>query len=483
MQRVIVIGAGLGGLECAYILAKNGLQVTVLEQDAHIGGCLQTFRRGEVLFDSGFHYVGGLREGESLYPLFRYFGLLDLPWQLLDEEAFDEVVIGGQSYPFAMGHERFVESLLPYFPQAKEELQRYVAVLRHTGEHIADAFMPHDSTDYIASSALSRSAYEFLCQTISDPLLRRVLSGTSIKMELNADTLPLYVFAQINNSFMQSAWRLRGGGQQITDRLASSVVRMGGEVRTQTLVTAIEQRSDATLVHTANGDTYEADWVICNIHPVSAVRLMSGNAAIKPVYQHRLERLQNTFGMFTANIRLKPDALPYINHNLFVHSGDADLWNPDTSVPQSVMVSFYAGQPAVDLLTPMRWQQVERWADTKAGRRGDDYVGMKRQVVEDCLRLVERRLPDLRGAIDRVYTSTPLTYCRFTLTPYGSAYGIRKDWRSPLTTVLSPRTPLPRVLLTGQNLTLHGILGVSMTSVLTAAEILGMPAILQQIKY
>ena len=51
-------------------------------------------------------------------------------------------------------------------------------------------------------------------------------------------------------------------------------------------------------------------------------------------------------------------------------------------------------------------------------------------------------------------------------------YGIRKDWRSPLTTVLTRRTPLPNLFLTGQNLNLHGILGVSMTALMTSKAII-----------
>ena len=74
-KHVVIIGAGLGGLECGYILAKNGMKVTVLEREAQVGGCLQTFRRGAALFDTGFHYVGALGEGESLHTLFSYFDL------------------------------------------------------------------------------------------------------------------------------------------------------------------------------------------------------------------------------------------------------------------------------------------------------------------------------------------------------------------------------------------------------------------------
>lgn len=48
--------------------------------------------------------------------------------------------------------------------------------------------------------------------------------------------------------------------------------------------------------------------------------------------------------------------------------------------------------------------------------------------------------------------------------PGGSAYGIRKDCRQPLLTMLSPRTPLSNLLLTGQNVMLHGLEGVAMTA-------------------
>jgi hypothetical protein len=48
-------------------------------------------------------------------------------------------------------------------------------------------------------------------------------------------------------------------------------------------------------------------------------------------------------------------------------------------------------------------------------------------------------------------------------------------------TVLTPRTPIPNLLQTGQSLNLHGILGVSMTSFFTCAEILGMETIIKDL--
>ena len=44
-NSVIIIGSGIGGLECAFILAKHGYKVTVLEKERILGGSLQTFVR------------------------------------------------------------------------------------------------------------------------------------------------------------------------------------------------------------------------------------------------------------------------------------------------------------------------------------------------------------------------------------------------------------------------------------------------------
>ncbi len=488
-ESVIIIGAGLGGLECGYILAKNGMKVTVLEHEAQVGGCLQTFRRGAALFDTGFHYVGGLNEGESLHTLFSYFDLMGLPWKKLDEECFDEVVIGDDSFRFANGHRTFADTMGAYFPKEREGLKKYVDFLKQVGDHIFDVFADNDNKQF-AYSLLSRSAYEFLNGTVKDPLLRKVLSGTSLKMELNAPTLPLYTFAQINDSFIRSAWRLRGGGSQIADKLVEGICAMGGEVKTHAAVTYIKEENGKVVGVSVNDEDYlEADWIISSVHPAHTVSLVKDSKALRNIYRNRIAGLDNTFGMFTANIRLKPGLLPYVNKNIYVHRADADLWNVNTLKTESVLVNYSVPEPYsstavnIDLLSPMSWSEVKKWVDFPVGRRGDDYVAFKQEKTEECIRLVEKRLPELRGAIERVFTSTPLSYQSYISSAEGCAFGIRKDYNNPMFTVLPPKTPIPNLLLTGQSLNLHGILGVSITSFITCAEILGMEKIREIINY
>ena len=48
IKKVVIIGSGLGGLSCGVVLAKNGYDITVLEQGDQIGGCLQCFTRRKI---------------------------------------------------------------------------------------------------------------------------------------------------------------------------------------------------------------------------------------------------------------------------------------------------------------------------------------------------------------------------------------------------------------------------------------------------
>lgn len=487
-NRVVIIGAGLGGLQCGYILAKNGYDVTVLEQERVVGGCLQSFARRGTLFDTGFHYVGALGEGEALNRLFTYFDLMSLPWKKLDADCFDEIVIGDKSYPYAMGHNNFYNRLVEYFPHEREGLKNYIALLKRVGDHIFDNLKLKEGEKSLSNTYFAQSAYKFLTETIQDPILRQVLSGASLKMELKADSLPLYTFAQINDSFIRSSWRLMGGGQQLVDKLAHSIERMGGSVITATAVISIVEKDGRVVgVRADNGNFYEADWVISNVHPALTVSLVEEGSMMRPIYRRRIKSLENTFGMFTANILLKKDTVPYINKNIFVHKADTDMWNVRFDRTESVLVSMPAQPddvtytPSIDLLSPMSWQEVVKWADKPAGRRGEDYVTFKQAKTEQCLQLIEHRLPHLRDAIEHIYTSTPLTYHNYTTTNQGCAYGIRKDYDNVIMTMLTPRTPVPGLLQTGQNLNLHGIMGVSMTSLYTCAEILGLETIRKEI--
>ena len=324
---VAIIGAGLGGLECGYILAKNGLNVCVLEQNPLLGGCLQTFKRRGTSFDTGFHYIGGLDEGQHLNRLFRYFDLMRLPWRKLDETCFDEVIFDNKKYAFANGYSNFIDTLSKAFPSQRKNLERYTETLREIGRDIFKSFSPRTAEDFYKSKAFTQSAYDFLNETISDPTLQNVLAGTSLKLELHPEKLPLYIFAQINDSFIQSAWRIKGGGMQIAEKLAQSIAQYGGTVRTKAKVEELVE-TDGLLSKAilADGEAIEAKNFISDLHPIGTLRLVKESQVIRKIYKKRIQNIPNTYGMFTANLQLKPDVVPYLNRNQYIYRTN-DIWH------------------------------------------------------------------------------------------------------------------------------------------------------------
>ena len=130
MKKCVIIGSGLGGLACGCILAKNGYQVTVLEQGTQIGGCLQCFRRGDALFETGMHYIGSAAPGQVLNRILRYLGVDDVKFSQLNPSGYDVISFQGQHYSLANGKEAFVDSLAQHFPASRDELSRYYDLVK-----------------------------------------------------------------------------------------------------------------------------------------------------------------------------------------------------------------------------------------------------------------------------------------------------------------------------------------------------------------
>jgi all-trans-retinol 13,14-reductase len=486
----VIIGSGLGGLQCAYILAKEGYNVCVLEKNPVAGGCLQTFRRHSTVFDTGMHYIGSMDDGQILNRFFRYFGLTGkLRLKRMDENGYDAVRFRDGEYLFPMGEERLKDTMLGYFPGEKN------AILKYTGK-LRDVSMTYkfDDPEGIRTSYmdfLKTGFDDFLNSITTNNTLKNVLLGLSPLYAGVKDKTPLYIPMIIHASYNSSAYRFIDGGSQIADLLTASIRASGGTILCNTEVTGMSfNRTTMSAVEVNGSESIEGRYFISNIHPKKFLSI-APDAPFRPAYRHRLSSIEETSGIFTLYLSMKKKTFPYMNRNFYVFR-NCNVWEcssyNEKDWPKSYMMHISPSPDdqdyavAITVNSFMKWSDVTAWENTTVGRRGESYNDFKNERAERLLEMVEADFPGIRSKIDTWYTSTPLTYRDYTGAWKGSIYGILKDFRDPLGTMIIPKTSIGNLFFTGQNINVHGVIGVTVCSILTCMELTGSPDLINKIR-
>jgi all-trans-retinol 13,14-reductase len=486
-----IIGSGLGGLLCGAILSKEGMKVCVLEKNASTGGSLQNFRVHGASFDTGLHYIGSMLPGQVLY---RYWDYLGLPGKLrlerLSTDGFDRVCLQEKEYPLAQGFDNFAEKLLQRFPGKKEALDKYIRTLREIGSAFP-LYNLETMKDQREDQYRSQSAYGFYQSLDPGGILPQVLAGNLFLYAGRPETTPLHMAGLINHSFISSAFRPEGGSGQIAANLEELITGNGGQCFVHADIRAVSMENRIFLSAGSSGMNFLSRRLIAAIHPARFAGIADPRL-LRKSFSERVRRLQNTVSAFSLFITLKDNTFPYLDHN--IHYSDTDSpWDAvkagGAGWPVHYMLCTSSHGPdrrfakSLVVMTFLSSDEVSSWTGTIHGKRGKPYEEFKNEHTERLLSLVEKKFPSLRRSILYVDASTPLTWSDHTGSPGGSMYGIEKDYRDPMKTLVLPRTKIPGLFFTGQNINLHGAAGVTIGAFMTCGEILGLEYLIQKVKH
>lgn len=499
LYDIVIIGSGMGALTCGYVLSKEGYSVCILEKNRQFGGNLQTFSRDKCIFDTGVHYIGGLSPGQNLYKYFSYLGLMDkLHLKKMDVDGFDMISFKGDDtlYPHAMGYDRFIARLSEMFPENVEEIKNYCSKIQEICNRYPMYRVQETDTMDIDMSLYSISAYEYLKETITNEKLRDVLSGSIMLYAGEEKFSALYQHALVVNSYIESSWRCVDGGSQITKHMVRNIRNNGGVLYNYTEVKSIHlEAGRADYIELADGRKIYGKNFISNIHPALTLDMIVPKMEER-LYQKRIRSLKNSTSCFSLHLVFHPESFPYINYNVY-HYETKDIWNCGTYTEDTWPTAYMACTPATSkseqyaesmtVLTYMYMDEVKQWENScniipnHEEDRGPEYEAFKARKAEKLLNVLSERFPGIRDKIKSVNTSTPLTYRDYINTPEGSIYGVIKDYRNLLGTLVSHRTKVPNLYLTGQNLNSHGILGVVVTAMKTCSEFVDYNSLIKKI--
>ncbi|GAB1688202.1 phytoene desaturase family protein [Krasilnikovia sp. M28-CT-15] len=274
-DRVVVVGAGLGGLACALHLAGAGRQVTVVERESAPGGRAGRLSIDGYEFDTGptvltmpeliaepLAAVGeNLADWLDLIPLdpaYRAYypdgSTLDVRTDTVRMAAEVSHVCGPRE---ADGYLRFVE-----FARRLWQLER---------DHFIDRNLdgPADLVHFNLLKLLAMGGFRRLQPKINeffrDPRTRRIFSFQAMYAGLAPhDALALYAVIAYLDA-VAGVYHPRGGMHAVPKALAGAAGKHGVDIRYDTTVTRVEMsHGRATGVHTADGEHIPADVVVLN---------------------------------------------------------------------------------------------------------------------------------------------------------------------------------------------------------------------------
>ena len=493
-KSIVIIGGGLGGLFTGAILAKEGQRVTVLEKNATIGGGLQSFRRFGETFDTGMHIIGGMQPGGNIRRICEYLGIMDKVQIMdVDDQCTDALYFAEdrQTYRIAKGRKGYIDSLAQFFPEERANIEAYVdAIFRIVKEVPLFNLESSGLGIPVHSEEFTMSADAFIAKYVQNPKLRSVMAYMNPLYGGRGNQTPAYVQAIINVLYISGASRFVGGSSRFAQLLADVITNYGGTVLTGERVEWIEVADRSVLyLRTKSGRQFSADYYISAIHPCTLFTLMPPKALPK-AYRDRLNSLPNAYSAFSLYIKLRPGSFPYINHSEFYMTKYADIWSfGDNQMPWPLGFLFMTapddnqGPFATHALVtaPMLFEATSRWQDTTVGHRGSDYEEWKKQQTERLLGMIGEIHPGFADCVEQVNAASPLTIRDFYGVKDGTICGFSKDYANLTLSQVPVVTKVRNLLLTGQNVNLHGFCGVPLTAIQTSEVILGQNKVLDSI--
>jgi phytoene dehydrogenase-like protein len=286
---VVVIGAGLGGLTAAGLLARAGRKVLVLERNASVGGAATTYKVGPLVVEASLHETADPHAASEPKnnPLSR-LGVLDkVAWSPID--ALYEVRGGPVGAPFVLPDS---------FPAARTALtDRFPALRKQIGtllddmERIAtglgtlsrggDAF--RNPREGIGALLKLGPVVRDWRRSLDDVLQRAFGDNEAAKWALAAN-LPYYHddpaslwwihFCLAQGGYLAAGGRyVRGGSQHLGDAIAEAIMAAGGEIVTERDVSEIRLDGDGRTAAVVHADLNGGD------RTEVATRAVAGNAA------------------------------------------------------------------------------------------------------------------------------------------------------------------------------------------------------------
>lgn len=452
-RRVVVIGGGIAGLATAALLARDGCEVTLLEQRSTLGGRAGSWARDGFRFDTGPSWY---LMPEVFDHFFRLLGTsakeqldlvtLDPGYRVFSESGRTPLDV--QADPAA--NRALFESVEK---GAGAALDRYLDSARETYRLAVDRFLystyaslrPFMSKDVVARSArlirlLTEPLDRFSARAVDDGVLRQILGYPAVFLGTSPDKAPSMYHLMSHLDLDDGVYYPQGGFSALIDAITALAQAEGVTILTGATATGIRTTRDGRRKRVTGVDFR---------NPTGSLQHIAADTVVSAVDREHTERdllpadavasrrrsVNPGPGAVLAMLGVRGRLPELTHHNLFFttdwSANFERIYGKSPGIPDPA--SLYVCKPSESDAsvappgTENLFVLIPVPADVTIGSGGDDGAGdpLVEQAVDSALDQISdwAKIPDLVDRIELRHTVGPKDFARDFNTLSGGALG------------------------------------------------------------
>ncbi len=421
----VIAGAGVGGLTCGLMLAKEGLKVLLVEQHYMAGGYCSTFRRKGYTFDAATHFYPLLGNTSSITG--RLLSDLGVETKWVKMDPVDHFHFpDGSSFQVPAEFDAYMASVKARFPEEAAALDEFFKLVRTTYMLGLLEYFRGVSTEKL-DPYRKLTLREVLDRQFRDPKLKLLLSA-DVGHWGSPPSRTSFVFdSMLRLSYFLGNYYPVGGSQVFADDLARRFVELGGEIAMSSSVTRIHvEHGRATGIDMMAGPPrsqypvrVHAGVVISNADLMLTLDKLLGPEVAPREEVDSLRKMRASHPCFLTHIGLKGMSTEELQRNDGYHW---DCWDSDrvaTSAFKIFVPTLHEPRMAppgghiviVQKLTAVDYPLVDNWTQHK--------LAVERHIVSN----LERIFPGFAQKIVVCLSASAHTSYRYTRNHRGSMLG------------------------------------------------------------
>ncbi len=462
---VVVVGAGMGGLTAAALLAKNGLQVLLVDKNDRAGGYAQSMERGGFTFDLAVHLISGCNEGGTVRSVLDDLGVRD-EVEFMEPATFYRCIFPDFTIDVPIGLKQFTEVHAREFPQERQGIEALVNEMEAIYAEATSIRSTMGPSDLIKAPFAYPHLVKYrnttfarmLDQFIKSEKLRAALSALCIYIGLPPSRLPAIVMSTAIVALVgDDHYYVRGGSQRLVNAIVHGLEKHGGEFLPKSRVNRIHcEQGKVESVELEGGTRVKARVVISNVSARQTFGKLLNPSYTSKKYLDRVYRMRPTHSVFEVFMGVDMDMRNSVMaHETFIlRSYDPSYGITDDFSQALVKGSSRAGFGiCVPTLTDSSIAPngchvlcIVTYAPYYIGKNWD---GEKEKVGESLVKQAEVYIPGLSDHIVIKELVSPLDLERMTLNDEGAIYGWEKGFDQIGRKAFTFSTPVKGLYLAG----------------------------------